>query len=748
MIQVGHEHQGAGDVNGDGYDDLLTRGGVFDPSSLSYYSPRLFLFHGSPGGLEPTPAWTATPLTQNPRDFGDFFEGVGDVNGDGYDDVVTNAYGEAYPVYYDPSNRNLFYNYAPGTAYLYLGGPKGLTAQPVWSAHQPESYFGVAIAAAGDVDGDGYADVLIGTPGTPSTATVIGSGVPIYYDPPCWEEAVYLYRGGPMGLELDPSWVQRPEIKLGCFGFSLDSAGDVNNDGYDDVIISAFLQERGDMVNKGRVYAYYGSAQGLAQQPSWEAPLPAGATQTLTLGNVVNGIGDIDLDGYDDVMLMAFFHLQDAAVASHYALFRGSAQGLSLTPDRIITGTGTRYDTDIMGRHDINGDGIPDLIVGQGPELSYKESFRVFHGQTTWPYISQTPAFSANRSNFFLPYSGWTHLYSFPGDLNNDGYADVTVPNPQGLVVLFGGPNPAPLVADQQLFTLANQQLSITLEASDLHEDPLTLSITSPPSLGALDLTDLANGLVVYRPYADKVGQDIFEYTAVDPYGNASSATVSVRIESANTPPVFETELQIIKTFVGDLVELTVVAIDADGDTLTYSIQPEIDGATIDPQSGQFSWTPQPSQEGFSTLSFFVTDGLAQVALQVTLEIGPKPLDRDEDGVPDDEDACPDERGTPQNQGCPEKEDMSAPMEMDALDMAPDLSSQDMADVSDMAVEELDMSKRDAGQEQPEPTNSGCGGCQSAAPSTPSSLMWGLLALGALGLRRRRSLLRRMRWPT
>ena len=102
----------AGDVNGDGHDDLLVHGSVL-VQNPTFYSDRLLLYLGSPAGLEPTPAWIATPLTANPSDFARTYRGVGDVNNDGYDDVMVNAYGEHTPGFsHAQTAQCLLYSYS------------------------------------------------------------------------------------------------------------------------------------------------------------------------------------------------------------------------------------------------------------------------------------------------------------------------------------------------------------------------------------------------------------------------------------------------------------------------------------------------------------------------------------------------------------------------------------------------------------------------------------------------------------
>src|SRR5262249_27983333 len=141
---------------------------------------------------------------------------AGDVNGDGYSDVVVGAPGYGGAGYL-----------LGGKAYLYLGSPSGLSQSPAWAvAGQSEAaYFGWSVASAGGVNGDGYADVIVGS---------IGCCSGIFSD----GGAALLYLGSAAGLQSTPAWL----VKGGAggfeeFGYSVAGAGDVNGDGYADVVI-------------------------------------------------------------------------------------------------------------------------------------------------------------------------------------------------------------------------------------------------------------------------------------------------------------------------------------------------------------------------------------------------------------------------------------------------------------------------------------------------------------------------------
>ena len=133
----------AGDVNGDGYADVVV--GAYGYSSDT---GRAYVYLGGASGLATTAATTLTGEATG-NDFGDSVATAGDVNGDGYADVVVGAYG---------------YSSGTGRAYVYLGGASGLatTAATTWTGEATDNYFGYSVATAGDVNGDGYADVVVG----------------------------------------------------------------------------------------------------------------------------------------------------------------------------------------------------------------------------------------------------------------------------------------------------------------------------------------------------------------------------------------------------------------------------------------------------------------------------------------------------------------------------------------------------------------------------------------------------------
>ena len=176
-----------------------------------------------------TPA--ATTLTGEEQDsyFGESVATAGDVNGDGYADVVIGAWGYASQT---------------GRAYVYLGGASGLAtpAATTLTGVAAGDHFGYSVAPAGDVNGDGYADVVIGARGYNSNTG-----------------RAYVYLGGASGLAATAATTLTGDGRR-TTRHSVAPAGDVNGDGYADLVVGAI----GYSSFTGRAYVYLGGAGGLA----------------------------------------------------------------------------------------------------------------------------------------------------------------------------------------------------------------------------------------------------------------------------------------------------------------------------------------------------------------------------------------------------------------------------------------------------------------------------------------------------
>jgi hypothetical protein len=214
----------AGDVNGDGYADVIIGAYLYDNGEVD--EGRAFVYHGSASGLSTIENWTAEG-DQADTHFGHPVSTAGDVNGDGYADVIVGSYG------YDNGETD------EGRAYVYHGSATGLSTTENWIAegNQAFAYFGSFASAAGDVNGDGYGDVIVGA---------------YYYDNGEVDEGrAFVYHGSASGLSLTEDWTAESNQAGAFFAHPVSSAGDVNGDGYADVIIGAFRYDNGEVPRTG-----------------------------------------------------------------------------------------------------------------------------------------------------------------------------------------------------------------------------------------------------------------------------------------------------------------------------------------------------------------------------------------------------------------------------------------------------------------------------------------------------------------
>ena len=387
----------AGDVNGDGYADLVVGAVRYDNGQTD--EGRAYVYHGSALGLSQTANWTAEG-DQGSAWYGASVGTAGDVNGDGYADLVVGA-----PYY---GNGQTY----EGRAYIYHGSTWGLSLTADWTAEsdQENALLGISVSTAGDVNGDGYADLAVGASG--------------YGNDHAGEGRAFVYHGSASGLSLAANWEAECDQEYAHFGYSAGTAGDVNGDGYADVVVGAYGYGN-DHEDEGRAYVYHGSAAGLSLAANWEAECDQ---EYALFGASVGTAGDVNGDGYADVVVGAYGYETDHADEGRAFAYHGSASSLTVGAADWIAGgdqTGAHLGYSVGTAGDVNADGYADLVVG-APYYDNGQTDEgrayVYHGSAAGPSPSANWMAESDQNNAYLGYSVGT-----AGDVNGDGYADIIV---------------------------------------------------------------------------------------------------------------------------------------------------------------------------------------------------------------------------------------------------------------------------------------------------------------------------------
>jgi hypothetical protein len=449
----------AGDVNGDGYADVIVGAPYYGNGQANEGAARLYL--GSATGLN-TPWDNHDEGNQDGAHFGQSVATAGDVNGDGYADVIVGA-----PYYANGESQE-------GRAWVWHGSADGISAAHDWMAegNADEAWYGYSVATAGDVNGDGYSDVIVGAPGRNShggsTFAYYGAaaslddtagwtkvsnlenahfghsvasagdvnadgygdvivGAPQWDGGQAFEGSAWVYIGHPSGLTTTPIWHKQGDQTGAQFGWSVGSAGDVNGDGYEEVIVGAPTYDYGEE-DEGMVWVYLGSASGPDSAPAWYKDSDQVDAQ---FGYAVGTAGDVNGDGYADVVVGAPYYNHPEADEGGAWIYEGSASGLHVAPDwhGQCDQAGANFGASLGTAGDVNGDGYSDLIVG----APFWDNGQNNEGGV-WVYLGSPRGMSQTyrwRQDGDLIGANYGAAVGAAGDVNGDGFADIIVGAPR-----------------------------------------------------------------------------------------------------------------------------------------------------------------------------------------------------------------------------------------------------------------------------------------------------------------------------
>jgi len=261
-----------------------------------------------------------------------------DLTGDGWMDAV--VVDQCYPA--GPEHR--------GRLMIYAGGLHGLSARPVWTYLLAGTSETMQAAAVGDFDGDGHADLVVTWHQNPTPDGHLGGAL--------------LFRGTDHGLLTTPSWRYGGELGYTAFGEQALSIGDVNGDGIEDLAIGEhdWCAARR---NQGRVLVFFGSRQGLPDRPS---QVLTDEAQNERFGHEIRDVGDVNGDGYRDVVIGAPGWTDARGQVGCVKLFHGGPRGLERVPVSPVTGKhpgdNVGAGNSVAGVGDVNSDGFADVVIG------------------------------------------------------------------------------------------------------------------------------------------------------------------------------------------------------------------------------------------------------------------------------------------------------------------------------------------------------------------------------------------------
>jgi len=437
MTLTGSRIAGDGDYNNDGYDDVIT-GNPYD-SENGDHSGSVSIFYGG-SQLHSDPDVVFSGASGNDY-YGSCVSYAGDLNGDGYNDIIIGSPG------CDQAAKDA------GCAYVYFGSGN-ISNEPdlTFTGQKASGHFGESVSSAGDVNGDGFSDIIVGGLATEQASLYLGNKAmdnmaDLIFK---WENSsnhfgnsvscagdfnndgfddiiigdfcnhvkgtntgrAYLYFGG-LSLDSIPDLIFDGEASLNNFGQAVACAGDVNKDGYSDIMIGAPGYENDNEDRIGRIYIYFGNSM-----PDANPDVIITGTELQRSGSYMAAAGDVNNDGYDDIIAAAPFFGNSPYGISYVNVYYGGAD-MDNIADLIIEKMQFGFGSGVSGAGDLNNDGFDDIMIGGHGNVN------IYYGGIDMDTVADLIINNIGNS-----WDEFGRGLSIAGDINNDGCPDLLIGEP------------------------------------------------------------------------------------------------------------------------------------------------------------------------------------------------------------------------------------------------------------------------------------------------------------------------------